>query len=171
MRSIPMIFAVMLMSMMCMGASCNTADTMDTIRSVHMGVREAGRIADEQVAPHLTEYGDTCIARAEAAGHPAGSGQAGMDYWRECMVHYDGLADATEGLRIALEELETIYNDIEAGVDRNADWNRWIVSALRHGRNIIRFCELLELDIPGTLSEQLDNLCVLAQCDEPEGGE
>jgi hypothetical protein len=139
---------------------------MDTIRSVHMGVREAGRLTDQQIAPRLEAYGDVCIARADAAGFPAGSGAEGMNFWQECMSSYMQLDVAISSFRESLEELEHVYEDVEAGRRGETDWRYWARRALVHGQSILRLCEALELDVPDEMSTQLGNLCTLIQCEE-----
>lgn len=154
------------------GSSCQTASVMDTIRDVHMGVREAGRLADEQIAPHLENHGDTCIERAEAAGHGAGSGSEGMDFWRECMESYLQLDAAITGFRNSLEELENVYNDIEAGTRGETDWRYWAARVLDHGRTILRLIRELDIGIDSEvlsgLQSNLDSLCGMLGCDEED---
>lgn len=154
------------------GSSCNTQSVLDTIRDVHMGVREAGRLADEQVAPRLTNHSDVCLARAEAAGHGEGSGAEGMEFWRECMSLYLQLDTAITGLRNSLEELENVYQDIEAGTRGETDWRYWAARVLDHGRTVLRLVRELEIDVDSEilrgLQTNLDNLCGMLGCDEED---
>lgn len=147
------------------GSSCQSG-VMNTIRQVHMGVREAGRLADEEIAPRLENYGDTCIERADEAGFPAGSGSEGMNYWRECMSTYMQLEVAVSSLRTSLEELENIYEDIEAGRSDKSNWERIASRVLDHGRTVLRLCEELGVDIPDGMVEKLDGLCSIIACEE-----
>jgi len=163
MRTLAMMLVLLSFAFIAMGASCNNA--MDTIREVHMGVREAGRLADEQIAPRLENHGDVCIERAEAAGHPAGSGAEGMEFWRECMSEYMQLEVAITGFRTSLEELENVYQDIEAGQRGESDWQYWARRVLDHGRTVLRLCGDLGLDTPDGMQAQLDSLCTLIQCE------
>ena len=146
-----------------MGASC--AGPMDSIRSVHMGVREAGRLADEQIASRLENHGDVCIERAEEAGFSAGSGEEGMEFWRECMSTYIQLDTVITAFRMSLEELENVYQDIDAGRRGESDWRYWAKRVLDHGRTILRLCGEVGVDVPDALQEQLDNLCTVLQCE------
>jgi len=158
-----LVFAL-LVTPVVMGANCN--GVMDTIRSTHMGVREAGRLADEQIAPRLENHSDVCIERAEAAGFPAGSGEEGMEFWRECMSTYIRLEQVISSFRTAMEELENVYDDIEAGRAGESDWRYWAARVLDHGRTILRLCEQAGVDVPEGMQSALDNLCTLLNCDE-----
>lgn len=152
------------------GSSCNTQSTLDTIRDVHMGVREAGRLADEQIAPRLENHGDVCLERAQAAGHGEGSGVEGMAFWRECMEQWIALDAAVTGFRNSLEELENVYQDIEAGTAGERDWRYWAARTLDHGRTVLRFVRELEVGLDSelltSLQTNLDNLCRIIGCDE-----
>jgi len=163
MKAQSLVLVLLLATPVYMGASCNGA--MDTIRGVHVGVREAGRVADEQIAPRLENHGDVCLERAEAAGHPAGSGAEGMEFWRECMSTYIQLDAALTGFRTSLEELENVYQDVDAGRRGESDWQHWARRVLDHGRTILRLCGEAGVDIPDGMQEQLDNLCTLIQCE------
>lgn len=169
MQRLTFVVATLLVCLCLSGATCNVHSMMDRVRTAHSTVREAGRVSDEVIHPLVTERDELCIERADAAGFPAGSGQEGMDYWRACMESYYTLVAAIDGVRIALEELEDIYDDIEAGVDRNASWARWTRSLVRHGRNIVHLCEVLGIDIPDSFTGSLDTICTLVHCEE--GGE
>jgi hypothetical protein len=149
------------------GASCNTQSVLDTIRDVHTGVREAGRLADEQIAPRLENHGDTCIARADAAGL---TGAEGMESWRECMSTYLQLDTAVTSFRNSMEELENVYQDIEAGTRGETDWRYWAARVLDHGRTIMRLVRELDVgidsDVLRGLQTNLDSLCGMLGCDE-----
>jgi hypothetical protein len=153
-----------------MGAHCNTSSTIDTIRDVHSGVREAGRIADDTLTPLFTNQSYVCLERANDAGYPADSGEPGMQFWRDCMESWMRLEAAVTGMRNSLEELENIYQDIEAGAAGEDDWRYWGARVLDHGRSILRLVrELgvgLDSDILTGLQETLDSLCRLLGCDE-----
>src|SRR4030042_4717511 len=120
------------------GSHCSTRRTLDTIRQVHSCIREAGRRVDDQVASRIERQGDICIERAAEAGFPADSGEAGMAYWRQCMEDWYEFSVAVNSLRNSLEELENIYNDIEAGDRGESDWQYWARRVLDHGRTVLR---------------------------------
>jgi hypothetical protein len=152
------------------GASCNTRSVVGTIRTVHMGVREAGMHADEALAPHLEEYGDVCIQHAADAGFGPGSGEEGMAFWRECMEAWLTLETAMSEFRNSLEELENVYADIEAGVRGETDWRYWAGRVLDHGRTILRFIRELDVGLDSTILQELqtnlDSLCRLLGCNQ-----
>jgi hypothetical protein len=170
-RNIFVVFIlVVLISPVLGGASCNTNSVLDTIRDVHTGVREAGRLADEQIGPHLENHGDVCMERSTAAGVGQDSEDAGMEFWQDCMAAYMQLDVAVTGFRSALEELENVYQDIEAGTRGETDWRYWAARALDHGRTIIRFVRELDVgidsDVLRGLQSNLDSLCGMLGCDE-----
>ena len=155
----------------CLGSQCTTQSTLDTIRQVHIGVREAGHLADEEIAPRFENKHETCIAEAEEAGYPAGSGQEGMNFWTECMEKWLRLDVAVSAFRNSLEELENVYNDVEAGTRGESDWQYWAGRVLDHGRTVLRLVRELEIEgIPDNILEGLQTgleaICGLLQCNE-----
>jgi hypothetical protein len=165
---IALIVMVILITVVSAGATCNTSSTLDTIRQVHMAVREAGMRADAEIAPRFERQGDICTERAAAAGFSAGSGEEGFAYWRECMEQWYQLRTAVNSFRTSLEELENVYQDIE---DRGeADWQHWAGRVVDHGRTLLRLIREvgpdIATDILSTLQEQLDALCRIIQCEE-----
>lgn len=162
---------VVLLTPLMGGSSCQPQvnDVLEVVRDVHMGVREAGVLADEQIAPMLENRGETCIARAEAAGFPANSGLEGMEYWRDCMTTYFQLETAVTGMRTTLEELENVYSDIESGVRGETDWRYWAARVLDHGRTILRLVRELDIgidsDVLRGMQTNLDSLCGMLGCD------
>ena len=166
-----MLFVMLLLVViMSTGSHCNTRDTLTTIRRVHMGVREAGHLVDDQIAMRLERQGDICIERAEAAGFSAGSGEEGFAYWRQCMEQLYQLVVAVNTFRSSLEELENIYQDVEAGERGESDWEYWARRVLDHGRTVLRLARELDVGFDSTtvetLQNQLDVLCRLLRCDE-----
>ena len=143
--------------------SCSSA--MNNIRTVHMGVREAGRLTDIEIAPRLSAHGEICITRANNAGFGQGSGQEGIEHWYRCMNGYMHLTEAVSAFRTSLEELENIYQDIENGMNRESDWMLWVGRVVDHGRTIIRLCDDVDLDIPDGFQENLNLLCTMTNCE------
>ena len=119
-----------------MASFCQTKSTMERVRKVHMGVREAFRATDEFIAPRLEDAADVCIRRAETPHHAD-----------ECMRKWLELDDALSLVRESLASLEVVYDNIDRTKTGEADWKYWALQVLRHGRSVIRI--IAEIDIEG----------------------
>jgi hypothetical protein len=161
------VLLVMPTNALLMGAHCNTRSTMESVRQVHSGVRQAFVEIDEELAPRLARAGNQCIAQAEEAGHGPDSGEEGMAFWRECMERWNQLQVAVATSREVFASLEQVYTDIEAGLARETDWQVWARQAIAHGRTILRIIgELREdLDQLDAFRTALENLCDFIGCE------
>jgi len=86
------------------------------------------------------------------------------------MESWNQLRISINEFRSALEELENIYQDVEAGRRDERDWRYWASRVLDHGRTILRFVRELEVGIDSeileSLQRNLDSLCGILSCDE-----
>jgi hypothetical protein len=146
-----------------MGSSCQLHTAMERVRDVHSVVVEGFQTTDTIVAPLFDDAGDQCIREAQDQNL---QGQEGRDYATNCMSSWMDVEQALSVSRDLLAELEVIYDDIENGSDRYSDWQSIATRLLNHGRNMVRLLESLGVDIPDGLTQAIESICELTNCEE-----
>lgn len=142
---------------------CQMTAAMNRVRDVHSGVVAAFRATDQMVAPLFEVAGDRCITRARDAGL---EGAAAREHARECMSTWYTVEEVLSGTREALAELENIYQDIEGGTDRYADWQAIATRLLEHGRQVSRLLVAVGVTVPDDLIGALDTICQMVDCED-----
>jgi hypothetical protein len=171
-RQIMSFLVLGLLSMMCMGSRCQNDDPMDTVRNVHVGARSAFERIDETFAPMLEGAGLQCQTTVDEQGL---EGQEGYAAWQTCMQHWMRMEAAVSTSRELFQQLELIYDEIEAGQEGNADIHFILRQVVAHGLSIIRAARGLGLgegegrenirQIVVGFERALEEICNLVQCD------